>query len=320
MKLTHTFVGIFAFAVLVVPSIARADQSTSFQLLTNFPNEASQNIATSTNYQTNDAGITWYQYPGTSTSFQLVHPTFMISSSSSSSESSSESSSAQPQQGAGGGRGGRGTRGPARTGEPSNRHPAAAPTAPAGTKNTTAPAQLQTPGATQKATTAPTTGPAQKPSALPGISAPPSWINLPGAPAISIKTKLAKPPSWFSPFDYLRKRVMPFGSFIHVLPRTSGLRSLLMIINQWRPSGPRELPVSQITHNGSGSERQLTAALLARAGSVGSALLEGDWVTELVLLLALIGIACGGTAIRLHLRERRAMISAKRRKSRRHSS
>lgn len=270
MTPTQTLFAACALLALLVPSGVMADQSTSFQLLPTFPGEASRNTAASTNFQTNDAGITWHAWPAASTSFQLVHPTTVSAASSVSSQSDSgggaSGTSGEQRQPSGG----RGTG--ARSATPGRR------TAPTGTVIPGHPAA--------PATTAPrrtTTGS--------GTNMP-SWI---GAPAQRAATPVRSPygpadaPSWFG---------APRRIFIQ-RGATQGTS---------QPKTPPRRPSAR------------AASLLEWAGSAGPAFLEADGVTTLVLLLALIGITSGTTAIRLHRCERREMIAAQRRRKRRHAS
>ncbi|MBI1934521.1 helix-turn-helix domain-containing protein, partial [Candidatus Peregrinibacteria bacterium] len=88
-----TIIGLLLFAVTAATFLlwtpqADAAVSTSFQLFSAFPNEATETPAASTNFQLNEGGITWHSTPLVGSNFQIVAAPPASSSSSAASSSS----------------------------------------------------------------------------------------------------------------------------------------------------------------------------------------------------------------------------------------
>jgi|GEM_PF-554635 len=117
MARTLTAIGILLATLvsaygLTHATVARADTSPSFMLYSDFPNAATPNGKTSTNFQMTEDNLTWYQTRGTSTNFQIV-PALAADAASSASSAAQSSSSVASGGGDGGGGGQGGCRGSA---------------------------------------------------------------------------------------------------------------------------------------------------------------------------------------------------------------
>ncbi len=285
---------------------ASADQSTSFQLLPTFPNEASTNTATSTSFGLNDAGITWHEYPGTSTSFQLLHPTANLTAASTSTTTTTTGGGGNVPSGGGGGGGGRGGAGRAPAAGIGRGTTVAPRAAPQGmsktiTPKTTAPLKGAAPVTGSKTTTPAKPGTAKNaPAGTP--QSPTTGIPEKNSPAKKSKDtsqeKVRSPQLQKRISDRLqiRKRIQSAFNDVLFAPAPLVFPFFQTFLNEW----------NQIPGSDSGTLHQAPLAAVSRFGRLTSSpLLPGNGMVELMWLLSLIAAICGTSALRMHMREER---------------